>query len=71
MVAALRAERNSVGVEIDHKYCKMAARYLKAEAADLFTNATVSFEKATTKAKMAVQEDCTLRDVRPAKAKLG
>lgn len=31
MVAALRSGRNSIGIEIDPEYCRMAARYLKAE----------------------------------------
>ncbi|NOZ20688.1 MAG: site-specific DNA-methyltransferase [Planctomycetes bacterium] len=34
MVAALRTGRNSIGIEIDPDYCRMAARYLKAETAD-------------------------------------
>ena len=36
MVAALRTGRNSVGVDIDPEYCRMAARYLKAENSGLF-----------------------------------
>jgi modification methylase len=45
-IAALRSGRNSVGVEIDADYCRLAARYLKAEANDLFSSAKPMFEKA-------------------------
>ena len=44
MVAALRSERNSIGVEIDPEYCRMAAQYLKAETEDFFTTAELRFE---------------------------
>lgn len=46
MVAALRAGRNSIGIEIDPEYCRMAARYLKAETSDLFAAAELRFEQA-------------------------
>ena len=39
MVAAFRTGRNSIGIEIDPEYCRMAARYLKAENTDLFASA--------------------------------
>jgi DNA modification methylase len=48
MVAALRTGRNSIGVEIDSEYCRMTARYLKAETAGLFSTAKFLFEKAAT-----------------------
>jgi len=50
MVAALRTGRNSIGIEIDPEYCRMAARYLKAETSDLLTAAELRFEKAPTDA---------------------
>jgi site-specific DNA-methyltransferase (adenine-specific) len=31
MIAALRTGRNSIGGEIDPEYCRMAAKYLKAD----------------------------------------
>jgi len=37
MIAAFRTGRNSIGVEIDPDYCRMAAKYLKAETDDLFS----------------------------------
>ncbi len=44
MVAALRTGRNSVGVEIDPEYCRMTARYLKAESGDIFSTVKLLFE---------------------------
>jgi DNA modification methylase len=70
MVAALRTGRNSIGVEIDSEYCHMAARYLKAENTNLFSNAELRFEKAATERTVLVKEDQTLYQVRPAKKKL-
>jgi site-specific DNA-methyltransferase (adenine-specific) len=71
MIAALRTGRNSIGVEIEPEYCRMAARYLKAENPDLFSNAKLVFEKATTERACLVREDHELYEVRPAKKKLG
>jgi DNA modification methylase len=45
MVAALRASRNSIGLDIDRQYCRMAAKRLKVEASDMFTNAKLVFQK--------------------------
>ncbi|MHB8909769.1 MAG: DNA-methyltransferase [Syntrophales bacterium] len=71
MVAALRYERNSVGVEIDPEYCRMAARYLKAESTDLFSTAELRFEKAVCeRERFMVREDEGLYHVRPAKKRL-
>jgi site-specific DNA-methyltransferase (adenine-specific) len=70
MVAALRSGRNSIGVEIDPDYCRMAARYLKAETADLFSTGELRFEKAPTETGATVREDRGLYEVRPARKKL-
>jgi DNA modification methylase len=71
MIAALRTGRNSVGVEIDPDYCRMAARYLKAEANDLFSSAQLMFEKAEIdRVHGAVREDHELYSVRPARKRL-
>jgi DNA modification methylase len=70
MIAALRAGRNSIGVEIDPEYCRMTARYLKAETAGLFSSAELLFEKAATEATSRVEEDQTLYQVRPARKRL-
>jgi site-specific DNA-methyltransferase (adenine-specific) len=71
MVAALRSGRNSIGVEIDPEYCRMTARYLKAENGDLFSTAKILFEKAVPESTGLVKEDRALYEVRPAKKKLG
>lgn len=71
MVAALKNGRNSVGIEIDYEYCRMAARYLKAESSDLFVNAAVMFQKATiSRKRYVVSEDRRLYRVRPARKRL-
>jgi hypothetical protein len=70
MIAALRTGRNNIGVEIEPEYCRMAARYFKAENPDLFSNAKLIFEKATTERACLVREDHELYEVRPARKKL-
>jgi site-specific DNA-methyltransferase (adenine-specific) len=70
MVAALRTGRNSIGVEIDADYCRMTARYLKAENTDLFSSARLVFEKASAHRECLVKEDRGMYEVRPAKKKL-
>lgn len=70
MIAALRTGRNSIGVEIDPEYCRMAAKYLKAENPNLFSSPKIIFEKATTESTCLVREDQELYQVRPAKKKL-
>jgi modification methylase len=44
MIAALQLGRNSIGVEIDPQYCRMAARRIKAENLDLFPTVEFVFE---------------------------
>jgi len=70
MIAALRTDRNSIGVEIDQEYCRMAARYLKAETADLFSKANLRFEKVMTEQMSMVRDDQALYEVKPAKKKI-
>lgn len=70
MVAALRSGRNSIGIEIDPEYCRMAAKYLKAETGDFFTTAELRFEKAPTETTAMIKEDRALYEVRPAKKRL-
>jgi len=43
MVAAMQCNRNSVGIEIDPEYCRMAARRLQREKQNLFLKARVEF----------------------------
>jgi hypothetical protein len=72
MVAALNYQRNSIGVEIDPEYCRMAAAYLKAESSSLFSDDQLVFEKAELqKAACVVREDPKLYEVKPARKKLG
>jgi site-specific DNA-methyltransferase (adenine-specific) len=70
MVAALRSGRDSIGIEIDPEYCRMTARYLKAENDDLFSNAKLLFEKVTANTINMVKENRSLYGVLPAKKKL-
>jgi len=70
MVAALRTGRNSIGIDIDPEYCRMAARYLKAENTDLFATSKLLFEKVAAEPANLVQEDHALYEVRPAKKRL-
>jgi len=70
MVAAFRTGRNSIGIEIDPEYCRMAARYLKAENTDLFASAELRFERVSEGHACAVMEDPALYEIRPAKKRL-
>jgi modification methylase len=70
MIAALRTGRNSIGIEIDPEYCRMTARYLKAESSDLFSKINLQFEKVNAEQEYLVMEDHALYEVRPAKKKL-
>jgi len=71
MIAALKHGRNSIGVEIDPEYCRMAARYLKAESSGLFADAELKFEQAVMQQEHpVVQEAQALYRVRPARKKL-
>jgi len=46
MVAAIRANCNSIGVDIDAAYCRMSAKRLLRETGTLFNQANLVFEKA-------------------------
>jgi len=45
MLAAMKANRNSIGVEIDPEYCQMAFRRLQREGQGLFKQVETKFEK--------------------------
>jgi len=60
MIAALRTGRNSIGVDIDPEYCRMVARYLKAENQDLFSTAKLIFETINVSQENTVMEDPAL-----------
>lgn len=70
MVAALRLGRHSIGVDIDPEYCRMTARYLKAENSDLFSTAKLLFEKVADEEANRVREDQALYEIRPARKRL-
>jgi site-specific DNA-methyltransferase (adenine-specific) len=70
MIAAMRTGRNSIGIEIDPEYCRMTARYLKAENSGLFSEHKLLFEKIVQEQTFAVMEDQALYEVKPAKKKL-
>ena len=71
LVAALRTGRNSIGVDIDPEYCKMAARYLRAENDGSCPNTELLFEKTKTARASGVIKDRTMYETKPAKKKLG
>jgi DNA modification methylase len=46
MLAAMKCDRNSIGVEIDSEYCRKAANRIARENHSLFPNARVDFSKS-------------------------
>lgn len=69
MIAAIHNERNSVGIEIDPDYCRMAAGYLKRETQTLFFSGTLRFERAVRHqvGVLEVREEAGLYDAKPAR----
>lgn len=69
MIAALRNGRNSIGIDIDPEYCRMAARFLKKESSNLFMQTDLKFEKMINdqSGHMQVCEDQALYNVRSAR----
>ncbi|MHC4269093.1 MAG: DNA-methyltransferase [Planctomycetota bacterium] len=69
MIAALRNGRNGIGIDIDKEYCRMAARYLKAEINNSPDKAKLIFQKMIngSSGKMKICEDQSLYKVRNAK----
>ncbi len=65
MVAALKTGRNSIGIEVDTEYCRMAASRLMNENGSLFSHATIQIElqpqagAATVAPSYALQEKPT------------
>ncbi len=62
MMAALRAGRNSIGVDIDAEYCRLAAYRLRDEVHSLFSHAQLVFERAVEApgAAVSLQEEVGL-----------
>ncbi len=73
MVASIRYGRNSIGIDIDPEYCRMAARFLKKESSNLFLKTELLFEKMTLDniGHMQVCEDQALYEVRSARKTIG
>ena len=46
MIAAMKCDRNSIGVEIDSEYCRMAAERIKKENQGLFSNVHFDFSES-------------------------
>lgn len=46
MIAAMKCDRNSIGVEIDSEYCRMAAERIRKENQGLFPNAHFDFSES-------------------------
>ncbi len=69
MIASLKYGRNSVGLDIEPEYCKMAARYLKAESNSFFVNTELQFKKMVYDniGQLQVCEDQALYEVKSAK----
>ncbi len=70
MIAAVRYGRNSIGIDIDPEYCRMAASSLKKESSNLFIKTELIFEKMISdhqSGKMQVCEDQALYKVRSAR----
>jgi len=47
MLAAMKCTRNSIGIEIDAKYCRMTINRLKREHNDMFSPSKLEFRKQT------------------------
>jgi modification methylase len=45
MLAAMKADRNSIGVEIDPKYCQLALNRLEKEGRSFFSRASLKFKR--------------------------
>lgn len=73
MIASLRYGRNSIGIDIDSEYCRMAAQYLKKESSSLFFDTELRFEKmiVDNAEHMQVCEDQALYEVRSARKTMG
>jgi site-specific DNA-methyltransferase (adenine-specific) len=70
MLAALKAGRNSVGIEIDPAYCRMAHERLLREGPSLFSGAQIELvESSTITAKVALVGEAKGPYGRPARKK--
>jgi modification methylase len=68
MVAAIKYQRNSIGIEIDSEYCRIAASYLQAESKNLFLDTELIFESVILEEPVfMLREDPILYKVKPAR----
>ena len=69
MIAALKYGRNSIGIDIEPEYCRMAAGFLKKESSNLFIKTDLIFEKLITdnSGQMQVCEDQALYNIKAAR----
>jgi modification methylase len=72
MIAALKYGRNSIGIDIEPEYCRMAASYLKKETGNLFLNTELIFEKmvACGAGQIQICENEALYEVKSARKSL-
>lgn len=72
MVAAMKCHRNSIGVEVDREYCRMAANRLLKENQDFFFRSRLEFKKqiSTEDAGAVLHEEKALYMVHKKKQKL-
>jgi site-specific DNA-methyltransferase (adenine-specific) len=47
MIAAMKCNRNSIGIEVDEEYCSIAANRLRDENQNLFSSAKLEFPDFT------------------------
>ena len=47
MIAAMKGNRNSIGIEVDEEYCSIAADRLRDENQNLFSSAKLEFPDFT------------------------
>jgi site-specific DNA-methyltransferase (adenine-specific) len=69
MVAALKTRRNSIGIELDTEYCRMAASRLMNENGSLFSHATIQIELQPLAGVAPAAPACALQE-KPAPYKL-
>ena len=62
MIAALKTGRNSIGVELDTEYCRMAANRLMDENGSLFSNAMLQIELQPHTASVTPLLNCALQE---------
>ena len=62
MLAAMKADRNSFGVEIDPEYCQMAFERLQRERSTLPNEVDLEFAKAKKRHDEMFAELCTTED---------